>query len=74
MSHPPQVRTPRHRRTTPSRWIGVAAAALTVASVTTVAAPLAPKDVHVVHATEVALTARSTGLVATVTAPPVSTL
>lgn len=73
MSHPPQVRTPRHRRTSPSRWVGVAAA-LTVASVTTVAAPLAPNDVHVVHATEVALAARSTGLAMAVTPPPVSTL
>jgi len=66
VSHPPQVRTA-------PRWVGVAAAALTVASVTTVAAPLAPKDVHVVHATEVALAAWSTSLVA-VTPPPVSTL
>ncbi|WP_156720971.1 hypothetical protein [Mycobacterium sp. Root135] len=74
MSRSPQVRTPRHRRTSPPRWAGVVAAALTVASVTTVAAPLAPKDVHLVHATEVALAARSTGLAAAVTAPPVSTL
>ena len=59
---------------TAPRWVGIAAAALTVASVTTVAAPLAPKDVHVVHATEVALAARSTGLVTAVTPPPVSTL
>jgi len=66
VSRPPQVRTA-------PRWLA-AAAALTVASVTTVAAPLAPKDVHIVHATEVALAARSTGLAAAVTAPPVSTL
>lgn len=66
MSHPPQVRTA-------PRWVGFAAAALTVASVTTVAAPLAPNDIHVAHATEVALAARSTGLAA-VTPPPVSTL
>lgn len=74
MSHPPQVRTPRHRRTSPSRWVGVAAAALTVASVTTVAAPLAPRDVRVVHATEVALTAASSNVVNAVQPPPVSTL
>ncbi|OPX11082.1 hypothetical protein [Mycobacterium sp. AT1] len=67
MSRSPQVRTA-------PRWLGIAAAALTVASVTTVAAPLAPKDVHVVHATEVALAARSTGLAVAVTPPPVSTL
>lgn len=68
MSRPPQVRTA-------PRWVGVAAAAaLTVASVTTVAAPLAPRDVHVVHATEVALAARSTGLPVALTPPPVSTL
>ena len=66
MSHPPQVRTA-------PRWVGFAAAALTVASVTTVAAPLAPNDIHVAHATEVALAARSTGLAA-VPPPPVSTL
>lgn len=74
MSRPPQVRTARHQRTSSSRWVGVAAAVLTVASVTTVAAPLAPNDVRVVHATEVALAARSTGLAAAVTPPPVSTL
>lgn len=67
MNRSPQVRTA-------PRWVGIAAAALSVASVTTVAAPLAPNDVHVVRATEVALAARSTGLVAAVTPPPVSTL
>ena len=30
MSRPPQVRTPRHRHTSSSRWVGVVAAALTV--------------------------------------------
>lgn len=74
MSHPPQVRTPRHRRTSPSRWVGAAAAALTVASVTTVAAPLAPRDVRVVHATEVALAAASSKVVRAVQPLPVSTL
>ena len=67
MSRSPQVRTA-------PRWVGVAAAALTVSSVTTVAAPSAPRDVRVVHATEVALAARSTGLAVAVTPPPVSTL
>ena len=66
MSRPPQLRTA-------PRWVGIAAA-LTVASVTTVAAPLAPKDIDVVHATEVALAARSTGLAVPVTPQPVSSL
>ena len=67
MSRPPQV-------CTAPRWLGLVAAALTVASVTTVAAPLGPNDIDVVHATEVALAARSTSLDVAVTPPPVSTL
>ena len=74
MSHPPQVRTPRHRRTAPSRWVGLVAAALTVASVTAIASPLAPKDIRVVHATEVALTAASSNVAHVVQPPRVSTL
>jgi hypothetical protein len=74
VSHPPQVRRSRHRRTTPSRWLGVVAASLTVASVTAVASPLAPRDAQVAHATEVALAAQSTGLVVAPPPPTVSTL
>ncbi|GAB7069225.1 hypothetical protein H7J06_20440 [Mycobacterium hodleri] len=74
MSHPPQVRTPRHRRTAPSRWVGLVAASLTVASVTAVASPLAPNDVRVARATEVALTAAVTNVAQVVQPPPVSTL
>lgn len=67
MSRPPQV-------CTAPRWLGLVATALTVASVTTVAAPLGPNDIDGVHATEVALAARSTSLDVAVTPPPVSTL
>jgi len=74
VSHSTQARTPRHRRTAPSRWAGLVAASLTVASVTAVVSPLAPNDVRVVHATEVALTAASTRVAQVVQPPPVSTL
>ncbi|KAA0093141.1 hypothetical protein CIW49_27245 [Mycolicibacterium sp. P1-18] len=73
MSHQPQVRGPRHRRTAPSRWVGLVAASLTVTAVTAVASPLAPRDVQVVHASQIALTAASTR-VDVVQPPPVSTL
>ena len=66
MSHPARARTPLHRHT-PSgpaapRWISVMAAALTVAAIPAIAPPLAPKDIRVVKATEVALTAQPSGL------------
>ena len=67
MSHPARVRTSLHRHT-PSghakpRWISVIAAAMTIAAVPAIAPPLAPKDIRVVKATEVALTAQPSGLV-----------
>jgi hypothetical protein len=67
MSHPTKARTPLHRHT-PSgsaapRWISVMAAVLTVAAIPAIAAPLAPKDIRVVKAAEVALTAQPSGVV-----------
>jgi hypothetical protein len=67
MSHPAQARTPLHRLThtgpAAPRWISVMAAALTVAAIPAIAPPLAPNDIRVVKATEVALTAQPSGLV-----------
>lgn len=60
-------------RTAP-RWISLIAASMTVASVASVAPPLAPRDQHVVNATAVALTAASSAITQVVQPPPVSTL